>query len=479
MGFFDRTNKPLSVTAKILHKEEKASAQTPLVSTSAVDVSSSSVDIDFQSLPDFYSTSWVYVSVSKTANSCSCIPIKVFNKEIITRETETKDAQGNVETVKFEEERISRVHGARLERLWKKANPNMNGTDLIRDLVSYMFLTGQGMLEVVRDGNDSPSELYIIDPRRMEPIPDPKTKIKGWKYTVNNKTIFLDKRDVIHIPFFHPSNNFWGYPTSKTAKRRVLTDEKALLFRERFFDNNALVTGVLETDQELTDPQYKRVDKFWSQTYAGVRNSHKVAILEGGLKFKAISHKAQEMEYNAGREFLRDEIFAIYGMYPAVVGMSKGLSSGEIEQQYKMYYQETIMPIMKLIVSKINEFFFGDARFNNRRQQQFAMFDFSEVPAMRGDIEAESRMAARYVDRGIMKINEARASFLHMPSVEWGEHFFKPMNQELWVPGQTPVQEGENPSGGPGTSPGNDGTQPGTEPDRGPGEDPEIDVGQT
>jgi HK97 family phage portal protein len=387
----------------------------------------------------------------------------VFNREIVTREHESVDSSGEVELSTFDEENITRIHGAKLERLWKKANPTMNGNDLVRDLVSYMFLTGNGMLEVVRDGNGSPSELYVIDPRRMTPIPDPKIKIRGWEYRVNNKTIFLNKEDVIHIPFFHPSNNFWGYPPSKTAKRRVLTDEKAVLFRERFFDNNALVSGVLETEQELTDPQYKRIEKFWRQTYSGVRNSHKVAILEGGLKFKAISQKAQEMEYNAGREFLRDEIFAIYGMYPAVVGLTRGLGKGEIELQYQIYYQETIMPIMKLVASKINEFFFGDIRFNSKKNTKFAIFDFGDVPALKGDIEAESRMAARYVDRGIMKINEARADFLNKPSVQW---------QRLWSPNEDLDEEG-NP-----TAPGGDGTRPGEEPDRGPGEDPEIDLGQ-
>jgi len=56
--------------------------------------------------------------------------------------------------------------------------------------------------------------------------------------------------------------------------------------------------------------------------HQGGRNAHKLAILEGGGKFKEIGFKQTDMDFVALRKYSRDEIFAIFGIPKGVISAS-------------------------------------------------------------------------------------------------------------------------------------------------------------
>jgi phage portal protein BeeE len=50
----------------------------------------------------------------------------------------------------------------------------------------------------------------------------------------------------------------------------------------------------------------------WNNKNRGVNNSHKTAVLTGGLKYQGIAISQKEMEMVEQRRFTRDEILAIF-----------------------------------------------------------------------------------------------------------------------------------------------------------------------
>jgi phage portal protein BeeE len=65
----------------------------------------------------------------------------------------------------------------------------------------------------------------------------------------------------------------------------------------KFFANGAAPGGVLEHPGTIKDPQ--KIKDSWNAAYQGSSNSHKVAVLEEGMKYQAIVYLLSK------RSFLR------------------------------------------------------------------------------------------------------------------------------------------------------------------------------
>lgn len=408
---------------------EKDSNQTPAYVGNSAFLSPQSLDFNFNQYPDIYQNPWVYICIWKIATAVAGIPLKVFEKKT----KDVKDPSPDLE--EYDQEQVCKeIYGHRLTRLMKKINPCMSAFDFFCEIVSYLFLCGNVFIEVVRDGNGSPVELWPIDPRYIKIIPDKKSKISYYLFEAFGYRYNFSKKDIIHIKFFHPSNKFFGYPPLKSVIKRVMTEEKSQQFRDAYFENGASVGGILEVDQELTDTQYNLIEKRWKKSFTGPNRAHRLAILEAGLKFKNIEQTFDNLQFIPGKEFSAREIAAVFSMPPSLIGLDKDTPAKAKEVDLKLLYQETITPILKLIAGKFNEYFFSDTQYNNANYERFIAYDTSQVQALRDDIETVSRVVARVVDRGVMTINEVRGKFFNLPSVPWGDTFFMPLNTTVWRP---------------------------------------------
>ena len=89
-------------------------------------------------------------------------------------------------------------------------------------------------------------------------------------------------------------------------------------------------SGVLEHPGTLKDPS--KVRDSWSQTFGGSANSHKVAVLEEGMKYTPISISPNEAQFLETRKFQIDEIARIFRVPPHMVGDLEKSSFSNIEQ---------------------------------------------------------------------------------------------------------------------------------------------------
>jgi phage portal protein BeeE len=57
----------------------------------------------------------------------------------------------------------------------------------------------------------------------------------------------------------------------------------------------------LETEGVLTDEQYERLEQKWMEKFQGIKNAHRPALLEGGLKANVLSQSNRDMDFNEGK----------------------------------------------------------------------------------------------------------------------------------------------------------------------------------
>ena len=89
---------------------------------------------------------------------------------------------------------------------------------------------------------------------------------------------------------------------------------------------------MLEHPSTISPDQADRLRDSWRSQFGGA-NSHKVAILEEGLKWTAMSIPPEQAQFLETRKFQINEIARIFRVPPHMVGDLEKSSFSNIEQQ--------------------------------------------------------------------------------------------------------------------------------------------------
>lgn len=122
----------------------------------------------------------------------------------------------------------------------------------------------------------------------------------------------------------------------------IVFDVAAEEYGSEFYANGASPSGVLEHPGTLKDPS--KVRDSWNAAFAGSGNSHRVAVLEEGLKYTPISISPNEAQFLETRKFQIDEIARIFRVPPHMVGDLEKSSFSNIEQQSLEFVKYTLEP---------------------------------------------------------------------------------------------------------------------------------------
>jgi HK97 family phage portal protein len=128
-------------------------------------------------------------------------------------------------------------------------------------------------------------------------------------------------------------------------------------YTNRFFANGAVPTGVLETDRELTDPVIKRLERSWERRHRGRRRAHRIAILEQGLKYHAISLPLRDLEFVALQQLSAKKICRIYRVPASLIDAEseegKGLTYRNVQTDNLRFLQHTLSVWLKRIAQSL------------------------------------------------------------------------------------------------------------------------------
>ena len=87
----------------------------------------------------------------------------------------------------------------------------------------------------------------------------------------------------------------------------------------RFFRQGAEPGGVIEVPEGLNDQQFEELNERWNQQHKGVRNAHRVAIVEMG-QWKSNRLTMRDMQFEQLRRFNRETFRQAYGFPKPLLG---------------------------------------------------------------------------------------------------------------------------------------------------------------
>ena len=201
----------------------------------------------------------------------------------------------------------------------------------------------------------------------------------------------------------------------------LATDFYAMAFNANFFKKGAKIYGVLETDRNLSDPQYVRLRKQFEDLYVGPSKAHRAMILEGGLKYRQVGVTQKDMEFTALREGVRREVLGAEKVPEAEVGFYQTKASALLQK--RSFWEETMEPLFKKICSNLNQFLLP--KFDSNL---VCNFDTSQVSALRDGEKLKVEIDKAYVESGLRTINELRKRD-HLKTVPWGDTWHRPVNR--------------------------------------------------
>ena len=232
--------------------------------------------------------------------------------------------------------------------LHDEPNPEMTSFVFRETLMTHLLLWGNAYAQIIRNGKGEVIALYPLMPNRMSVNRD-KNGMLYYQYqksnddapTLEGSSVILSPSEVLHVPGLG-FDGLVGYSPIAMAKNAIGLSIAAEEYGAKFYANGAAPSGVLEHPGVLKDPA--KVRDSWNAAFGGSSNSHKVAVLEEGLKYTPISISPNEAQFLETRKFQIDEIARIFRVPPHMVGDLEKSSFSNIEQQSLEFVKYTLDP---------------------------------------------------------------------------------------------------------------------------------------
>ncbi len=254
-----------------------------------------------------------------------------------------------------------------------------------RNLITDYILDGN--IFIYFDG----AHLYHIPAANVTIHGDPKTFIE--KYTYNE--VDYSPREIIHIKENSFHDIYRGVSRLKPAVRTMALMASMRQFQDNFFKNGAVPGLVLKSPNTLSEKIKERMIQSWGVRYRPEAGGRRPLILDGGIEVDALSNvNFRDLDFQSSIADNEKIILKAIGVPPILLDSG---NNANIRPNLRLYYLETILPIVR----KIN---FGMERFFGFHIKE----DVTDIPALQPELRDQSQYYTSLVNGGIITINEAR-----------------------------------------------------------------------
>ena len=288
----------------------------------------------------------------------------------------------------------------------KDGKSMLTGMDLFILTGSHMMLNGESfwLLENRRKLNGAPTFIQPLLPQHMGVQIAPSGNVLEYVYNTGSKETRFDPMDIVHFKMIHPENPYRGHSPVQPIRYAVDTHKKADVMNTAKLDNYAVPSGVLETEQQITPDEQKRILAQWRAAHEGVTKHGKTAMLPKGLKFNKTQETNQEMEFAEGKRMTRDEILANFGVGMEIMGHTESQTRANAEASIFVFMKFGVLPFLKKFTDTLNNDFLP--AFPGTEGLKFVFDD--PVPE---NMEEKRENARTMFDLGVCTPNELRQVF--------------------------------------------------------------------
>jgi len=267
----------------------------------------------------------------------------------------------------------------------REPNPFQDVSAFKRNLITDFLLDGN--IFIYYDG----AHLYHLPADKVTIHGDSRTFVE--KYTYND--IDYAPAEIIHVKENAFYSIFRGTSRLKPAVRTMQLTANMRQFQDNFFKNGAVPGLVLKSPNTLSEKIKERMIQSWSIRYRPDAGGRRPLILDGGIEVDSISNvNFKELDFQPAIAENEKIILKAIGVPPILLDSG---NNANIRPNMRMYYLETILPIVR----KLN---FAYSRFFGFSVEE----DVTNIPALQPELRDQSQYYSALVNAGIITPNEAR-----------------------------------------------------------------------
>jgi HK97 family phage portal protein len=321
------------------------------------------------------------------------------------------------------------------DREWAEGHPGnvlmrgdasefIHGETVRKTLTSHAALYGNGFATIDRDSRRKPIGLYILDPL--------KTGLRSvnedyWYFTwVDGEEIKIHASDMLHIKGLS-SDGMAGISVISLMRDALGVGMAAQQYGGRFFGQGSNAGGILMVPGAFSEEKIRNTIAAWEKMTQGLQQSHKVALLQDGVKFQQLTVTNDQAQFLQTRAFeVRSTVANIFGIPPHKLGDDTRTSHNSLEAENQSFLDDCLNPWLKEWERECRRKLLTD----RERKNDTHFFEFNREALVQMAFRDKVEGIYRQIEMGLITRNEGRR-ILNMPDIgEEGEKRFHPAN---WV----------------------------------------------
>ena len=285
---------------------------------------------------------------------------------------------------------------------------------------------GNAYLPIVRDMAGNPVEIGLADPVGMmiRIMPDGQ---KWFVWYHDGQPVRVPDRDMIHLMSMS-RDGIMGLCQLDLFRDALGVGMAAQQFGGRLFSQGANMSGLLMVPGHFSEEKVRNTMSAWNSMQTGLNNSHKVALLQDGVKFQQLSIDPDKAQFLQTREFeVRQTVSNITGVPPHMLGDATRTSHNSLESESQTYLSRCLNPWLKRWESELR----AKLMTPKERMKDSHVIEFNRESEVQMEGEKKVNMIYRQIECGMMTRNEAR-SLMNLPKIsdeeDGGDDFYHPAN---------------------------------------------------
>jgi HK97 family phage portal protein len=237
----------------------------------------------------------------------------------------------------------------------------LRAESLLEGIAANLLLHGNAYVQLIADGHDAPAELVQLRPERVSLVSDERGWPVAYLYRAAGQAVRferidpLGRRRIAHVKALHPRDDHYGMGCIEAAIAAASVHNRATRWNKALLDNAARPSGALSYEpadgSALSGEQFQRLKEELASEFSGSANAGRPLLLEGGMKWQALSLTPADMDFVELKEGAARDIALAFGVPPVLVGLPGDATYANAREAGRALYRQTILPLAGRILS--------------------------------------------------------------------------------------------------------------------------------
>jgi HK97 family phage portal protein len=234
---------------------------------------------------------------------------------------------------------------------------------LLEIVATQLLLHGNAFVQLLQDAEGMPAEAFALRPERVRIEADARGWPAAYRYKAGEATSRIPARDglgrpaIVHLKAAHPLDDHYGLGCLGAAAAAVAVHNAAAKWNKALLDNAARPSGALVHDGKdgaaLSGAQFERLRAEMEAQFAGTANAGRPLLLDGGLKWQALSLTPADMDFTGLKAAAARDIALAFGVPPMLLGLPGDSTYANYKEANRALWRLTVLPMAARILGGI------------------------------------------------------------------------------------------------------------------------------